>query len=94
MISSKIRERRFRDIEVFGFRKLPSRVSTLQEVSDSFYLGLLSIFGPGKAGFSFKGPFREEKLGFRVMLDVSLPRRTLDRLGERVNLPTEDWIFA
>ena len=44
---------------------------TLQEVRDFSYLGLLSIFGPGKEGFSFKGLFGEEKLGFRVLLDVS-----------------------
>ena len=35
-------------------------MSMLQEVRDSFYLGLLSIFGPGKEGFSFKGLFGED----------------------------------
>ena len=44
-ISPKIQERRFREIEVFGFRRLPTRVSMLLEVRDSSYLGLLSIFG-------------------------------------------------
>ena len=54
-ISSKIKERRFREIEVVGFRRLPTHVSTLQEVKDSSYLGLLSIIGPGKWGSLFKG---------------------------------------
>ena len=40
-----------------------------------FQLGLFSIFGPVKVGFSFKGLFSDEKLDFRVMLDVSLPKR-------------------
>ena len=44
--------------------RLPSDSSTLQEVGDSSYLGLFSIFGPGKEGFSFKGLFGEEKLDF------------------------------
>ena len=57
----------FREIEVFGFRKLPTLVSTLQDAKDSSYLGLHSIFGPGKEGFSFKGLFGKEKLGFRVL---------------------------
>ena len=48
---SKIQEGRFLKIEVVGFRRFPTRVSTLQEVRDSSYLGLLSIFGPGKEGF-------------------------------------------
>ena len=63
-ISSSIRERRFREIEVFGFRRLPTHVSMLQEVRNSSYLGLLSIFRLEKKGFSFKGLFGEEKLGF------------------------------
>ena len=63
---------------------------TLLEVRDSSYLGILSIFGPGKEGFSFKGLLGEEKLDFRVMLDVSLHRQTEVRLGKGVNLPTED----
>ena len=67
---------RSQEIEVVGFRKLPTCVSTLQEVRDSSYLSLLSIFRPGKEGFSFKGLFGEEKLDFWVMLDVSSPRRT------------------
>ena len=50
-------------------------MSTLQEVRDSFYLGLLSIFGPRIEDFSFKGMFGKEKLGFRVLLNVSSPRR-------------------
>ena len=74
-ISLKIQERKFRDIEFFGFRKLPTRVSMFQEVRDSSYLGLLPIFGKGKEGFSFKGLFDEEKLDFRVLLDVTSPRR-------------------
>ena len=67
---------RFREIEVVEFRRLPTRVSALQEVRDSSYLGLFSIFGPGKEGFSFKGLFGEYKLDFRVLLYVSSPRRT------------------
>ena len=47
----------------------------LLEVMDSSYLGLLSIFGSGKEGFSFKGLFGEEKRDFRVLLDVSSPRQ-------------------
>ena len=85
----KIRERRFREIKVFGLRKLPARVSTLQGVRDSSYLGLLSIFRPGKEGFSFKGVFGKEKLGFQVLPDVSSPRQT-----KGVNLLKEDWFFA
>ena len=50
-------------------------MSTLQEVRDSSYLGLLPILGPRKEGFLFKGFFSEEKLDFRVLLDVSSPRR-------------------
>ena len=73
-ISSKIQEGRFREIEVVGFRRLPTSVSTLQEVRDFSYLVLLSISGPGKEGFSFKDLFSEEKLDFRVLLDVSSPR--------------------
>ena len=67
---------RSREIEVVGFRKLPALVSTLQEVRDSSYLSLHSIFGLGKKGFMFKGLFGEEKLNFQVMLNVSLPRQT------------------
>ena len=89
-ISPKIQEMRFWEIEVLGFRKLPTRVFKLQEVRDSSYFGLLSIFGPRKKGFSFKGLFDEEKLGFWVLLDVSLPKQTEVRLGKGVNLPTED----
>ena len=37
---------------------------TPREVSDSSYLGLLSIFGPRKEGFSVKGLFGREKLHF------------------------------
>ena len=58
-------------------------MSMLQEVKDPSYLGLLSIFGLGKKGFSFNGLFGEEKLGFRVLLDFSSPRR-------RCDIPTED----
>ena len=36
-ISSKIRERRIREIKVFGFRKLPTHVSKLQEGGNSSY---------------------------------------------------------
>ena len=69
----KIQERRFHEIEVIGFRRLPTRISTLQQARDSSYLGSLSIFGPGKEGFSFKGLFAEEKLDFQVLLDVPSP---------------------
>ena len=93
-ISSKIQEGRFWEIEVVGFRRLPTRVSMLQEVRDSSYLGLLSIFGPGIEGFSFKGLFGKEKLDFRVLLDASSPRRKHESshgrlvlsLGERFHL--------
>ena len=85
---------RFQKIEVVGFRRLPTCVSTLQEVRDSFYLGLLSIFRPRKEGLSFKGLFSKEKLNFRVLLNVSSPRRRHEsshersvlRLGEGVRL--------
>ena len=69
-----IQQGRFREIEVVGFKRLLPRVSTLQEVRDSSHLGLHSIFRPRKEGFSFKGLFGEEKLGFRVLLNVSSPR--------------------
>ena len=66
-----------------------------------FLLGLFSIFGPGKEGFSVKGLFWEEKKkDFRVQLDVSLPkqtdlpRRTSVCLGEGGNLPMEDWFYV
>ena len=45
---------------------------TLLKVRDSSYLGLLSIFGPGKEGFLFEGLFGEEKQGFLILLHVSL----------------------
>ena len=73
-ISPKIQEGRFREIEVVGFRRLPTHVPTLKEVTYSSYLGLLSIFGSEKEGFPFKGLFGEEKLDFQVLLDVSSPR--------------------
>ena len=93
-ISLNIQERRFWEIKVVGFRRLPTRVSMLQEVRDSFYLGLLSIFGLGKEGFSFKGQFNEEKLDFQVLLDVSSPRKTLVRLGKGINLLRKEWFFS
>ena len=70
-----------KEIEVVGFRKLPTHVFTLQEVRDFSYLGLLSIFGLGKEGFSFKGLFGQEKMDFRVLLDVTSPKRTEVNLG-------------
>ena len=76
-ISPRIQAMRFREIEVVKFKRLPTHVSALQEVGDSSYLGLFSIFGPGKEGFSFKGLFGEYKLDFRVLLYVSSPRRTV-----------------
>ena len=84
-ISPWIQERSSK-IKGYGFRKLPTRASKLQEVRDSSHLGLLSIFCPGKEGFSFKGLFGEENWVFGfflmflclgelgVLLDVSLPR--------------------
>ena len=60
-ISPNIREMRFREIEVFGFRKLFTCVSTLQEVRDSSYLGLLSIFRPGKEDFSLRACLEKKK---------------------------------
>ena len=48
----------------------------------------------GKRGFFIKGLFGEAKLDFRVMFDISSPRRTSVRLGEGVNLLKEDWFFA
>ena len=83
-----------KEIEFFGFRKLPTHVFMLQEVRNFSYLGLLSIFGSEKEGFSFKGLFGEEKLDFRVLLDASSPRRTSVLLGEGVNILKEDWFFA
>ena len=75
-ISPKIQERRFLEIEVVRFRSLSTHVSTLQEVRDSSYLGLLSIFGPGKEGFSLRVYLaKKKKWGFQVLLDVSSPRR-------------------
>ena len=73
-ILPRIQEKRSQEIEVVRCRGLPTRVSTLQEVRDSSYLGLLSIFRPGKEGFSFKGLFGREKLVFGILLDVSSPR--------------------
>ena len=67
---------------------------TCLEVRDSSYLGLLSIFGLGKEGFSVKGLFGEEKLNFRVMHSVFSPRQTEVHLGEGVSLPTEDGCYA
>ena len=53
-ISLRIQAKRFREIKVVGFRRLPTRVSTLQEIGDSSYLGLFSIFGPRKEGFRLR----------------------------------------
>ena len=65
------------------------------EVRDSSYLGLLSIFGLGKEGFSVKGLFGEEKkLDFLVLHSVSSPRKTEVRLGEGENIYTKDWCYA
>ena len=61
---------------------------------DSFYLGLLSIFGLGKESFLVKGLFGEQKLDFRVLHSVSSPRRTLVFLAKGENLHTEDWRYA
>ena len=47
-----------------------------------------------KRGFFVKDLFGKEKLYFRVMFDVSSPRRTSVRLGEGANLPREDSFFA
>ena len=56
--------REFWEIEVVEFRRLPSCVSMLQEVKDSSYLVLLSIFGPGKEGFSLRACLAKKKTGF------------------------------
>ena len=53
-ISSKIQEGSFREIEVVGFMRLPTCVSTLKEVRDSSYLGLLSTLGRGKRVFRLR----------------------------------------
>ena len=50
-------------------------MSTLQEVRDSSYLVLLSIFGPGKEGFLLRACLaKKKKQVFQVLLDVSSPR--------------------
>ena len=79
-------KRGVREIKGCGVRKLPTRASTLQEVRNSSYLGLLSIFGPRQKGFLFKGLFEEEKLGFRVLLYVSSPRRRCESSHGRLVL--------
>ena len=83
-ILPKIRERRFREIEVFGFRTLPTCVSTLQGVGNSSYSVYFPSLGWEKKGFSLKGLVGEEKLDFRVLLDVSSPSpwKGHVRLGE------------
>ena len=53
---------------------------------DSSYLSLLSIFGPGKEGFLFKGLFGKEKLDFQVLLDVPSPRRRCESSQGRLVL--------
>ena len=58
----------------------------LLEVRDSSYLGLISIFRPGKEGFSIKSLFGEEKWDFRVLIDVSSPRRRCKSSNERLVL--------
>ena len=74
-ISSKIRERRIQEIKVFGFRKLPTHVSTLQEGGNSSYLVYFPSLGQEKRVCLFKGLFGEDKkLDFRVFLNVSSPR--------------------
>ena len=45
-ISPRIQERIFREIEVLGFRRLPTRSYTLQEVGILPTLVLVPIFGP------------------------------------------------
>ena len=80
-ISPKIQEGRFQEIEVIGFRRLPTRVFMLHEVRQ-------------EKGFLFKGLFGQEKLGFQALLDVSSPwrwcesshRRLVLRLDEGVHL--------
>ena len=53
-----------------------------------FLLGLFSIFGPGKEGFSVKGLFWEEKKRIFWCSSMFL------RLREGGNLPMEDWCYA
>ena len=48
----------------------------------------------GKKGFFVKGLFGKEKLDFRVLFDVSSPRKTSIFLGEGVNFLKEYWFFA
>ena len=60
-----------------------------------FFLPWLTFhFWPKKRGFFVKGLFSGEKLDFRVMFDVSSPRKTSVHLGKGVNLLREDWFFA
>ena len=61
---------------------------TCLKVRDSSNLVLLSIFGQGKDCFSVKGLFDEEKMVFFRLYSVFL------RLGEGVNLLTEDWCYV
>ena len=56
--------REFWEIKVIGFRRLPTHVSMLQEVRDSSYLDLLSIFGPRKEGFPLRACLAKKKMGF------------------------------
>ena len=92
-ISLKIQEGRFREIEVVGFRWLPTCYHAPR--GKGFFLAWLTFhLWVEKIGFFVKGPFSEEKLDFQVLFDVSSPMRIEVRLGEGVNLLKEDWFFA
>ena len=73
-ISPKIQEERFQEIEVFGFRRLLTRVSTFKEVWNSSYLVYFPSLGREKRVFRLRVCLAKKKLDFWVMLDVSLPR--------------------
>ena len=73
-ISPKIQERKYQEIEVFGFRRLPTRSSTLQEVGILPTLVLVSIF---LLIFVLKW-----WNVLRVCLGINCPKPEILRLGE------------
>ena len=87
-ISSKIREMRIREIEVFGFRKLPTHVSTLQEGGNSSYLVYFPSLGQEKMVFRLRACLAKKKNWIFGFCSMFL------HLGEDGNLLREDWFFS
>ena len=59
-ISPKIQEGGFREIEVVGIRRLPTCVSTLQEVGNSSYLVYFPSLDREKRVFSLRACFGQK----------------------------------